>query len=96
MAITLLIQLGELTDYVAFYSSLLTSGRVDTIIWEEPVPLVLDQEARLIKQAGGAKVHAAKRIGNSGSNNKWGATSQPHPDNDRVCNHCSEPGHYWR
>lgn len=30
MAITLLIQLAELYDYATFYSSLLTSGRMDT------------------------------------------------------------------
>ena len=62
MAITLLIQLAKLTDYASFYSSLHTNGRMDTITWEELVPLVLDQEERLTKQASGVKFCLQKEI----------------------------------
>ena len=53
MAIIILIQLAKLINYVAFYSSLLTSARMDTITWDELFALVLDQEERLIKQTSG-------------------------------------------
>lgn len=49
MAISLLVQLAKVTDCATFYSFLLTSGCMDTIIWEELVPLVFDLEERLAK-----------------------------------------------
>lgn len=98
MAITLLIQLAELIDYASFYSSLLTNGWMDTITWEELVPLVLDQKERLVKEARGAEALATKQNGTNGTNqnNKRGATSQPHPTVDKACNHCNEPSHFGR
>ena len=44
MAITLLSHLPA--KYSNFYSSLITSGRLNEILWEELVPMVLDQEDR--------------------------------------------------
>ena len=44
MAIILLCQLPE--KYGRFYSSLITSGRMTDLTWEELVPMVLDQEDR--------------------------------------------------
>ena len=44
MAITLLSQLPA--KYSNFYSSLITSGRLNEVTWEELVPMVLDQEER--------------------------------------------------
>ena len=42
MAIVLLSKLPS--RYGAFYSSLITSGRMTDVTWEELVPMVLDQE----------------------------------------------------
>ena len=42
MAIMLLLKLP--TRYSAFYSSLITSGRMTELTWEELVPMVLDRE----------------------------------------------------
>ena len=44
MAVTLLSQLPE--SYSVFYTSLITSGRMTMITWDELVPQVLDQEDR--------------------------------------------------
>ena len=44
MAITLLSHLPA--KYSNFYSSLITSGRLNEVTWEELVPMVLDQEER--------------------------------------------------
>ena len=44
MAILLLSKLTN--KYGAFYSSLITSGRMTELLWEELVPMVLDQEDR--------------------------------------------------
>ncbi|MCO5560599.1 hypothetical protein L7F22_014215 [Adiantum nelumboides] len=52
MAITLLSQLPA--SYSMFYTSLITSGRLTIITWDELVPQVLDQEDRNVSgQAGG-------------------------------------------
>lgn len=61
-----------------------------TITWEEQVPLILDQEEKLIKQASGAEALAAKWTG------ERGATSQSHHAAYKMCNHCGEPSQYWR
>ena len=61
MAIALLIQLGELSDYAAFYSSLLTSSQMNNITWKELVPLALDHEEHLLKQAIRVKALNVKR-----------------------------------
>ena len=50
MAITLLSHLTP--EYSSFYSSLITSGRLNEILWEELVPMVLDQEDRFLQQRG--------------------------------------------
>ena len=48
MAITLLSHLPA--KYSNFYSSLITSGRLNEVTWEELVPMVLDQEERFQQQ----------------------------------------------
>lgn len=48
MAITLLSHLPA--KFSNFYSSLITSGRLNEILWEELVPMVLDQEDRFQQQ----------------------------------------------
>lgn len=52
MAIVLLCHLPP--RYGAFYSSLITSGRVTDLTWEELVPMVLDQEDRFQSTSGKA------------------------------------------
>ena len=48
MAITLLSHLPA--KYSNFYSSLITSGRLNEVTWEELVPMLLDQEERFQQQ----------------------------------------------
>ena len=53
MAIVLLQQIWQLPSFSAFYSSLITSGRLTDITWEELVPMVLDQADQLSGPAFG-------------------------------------------
>ena len=48
MAITLLSHLPA--KYSNFYSSLITSGRLNEVTWEELVPMLLDQDERFHQQ----------------------------------------------
>ena len=50
MAITLLSHLPN--TYSNFYSSLITSGRMTDLTWEELAPMVLDQEDRFKNDSG--------------------------------------------
>ena len=50
MAITLLSHLTP--EYSSFYSSLITSGRLNEILWEDLVPMVLDQEDHFSNRGG--------------------------------------------
>ncbi|MCO5560564.1 hypothetical protein L7F22_014179 [Adiantum nelumboides] len=50
MAITLLSHLPK--SYSSFYSSLITSGRANTILWEELVPMVIDEEENQKRYGG--------------------------------------------
>ena len=51
MAIILLCQLPE--SYGSFYSSLIASGRMTDLTWEELVPMVLDEEDRFRTPSSG-------------------------------------------
>ena len=54
MAITLLSQVILDSHFFAFYSSLITSGHLNTITWEELVPMILDQEEQFLKPSAWA------------------------------------------
>ena len=53
MAITLLSDVITDSKYSAFYSSLITSGHLSTITWEELVPMMMDQEEQFVKSSDG-------------------------------------------
>lgn len=103
MAITLLSQLP--TEYSNFYSSLITSGRLNEVTWEELVPMVLDQEERFQQQAqsmspealaGGRSPARSEDVGPQQSRPQKTKEEREALKAQRHCNNCGEKGHYWR
>ena len=99
MAILLLMKLPA--KYSAFYSSLITSGRMTALTWEELVPMVLDQEDRfkvtspksdstaLTTQAKSKKKGKKSDASSSSSGKQSNASKKL----DITCHGCREKGH---
>lgn len=98
MAILLLSKLPP--KFSAFYSSLITSGRVTELTWDELVPMVLDQEDRFkstSKSESSALTAKAKPKGNKGkkpaSSSKANSTPNDNLNKERTCHKCGAKGH---
>ena len=99
MAILLLTKL--LAKYSAFYSSLITLGRMTALTWEELVPMVLDQEDRFKVTSPKSDLTAltmqakSKKKGKKldASSSSFGKQSNASKNADLTCHKCSEKGH---
>ena len=99
MAILLLSQLPS--RYGAFYSSLITFGRMTNATWEELVPMVLDQEDRFKVSTPKADFAALTGQASKKTNKKKGQSKDDSSDKstkkktqkERVCYKCGDPGH---
>ena len=105
MAITLLSHLPA--KYSNFYSSLITSGRLNEILWEELVPMVLDQEDRFQQQGksgtsealSGQQNQQSKGKGKSNQKSSGGGNQRSKPqkskeerDAVKAQRHCNNCG----
>ena len=98
MAILLLSKLTS--KYGAFYSSLITSGRMTELTWEELVPMVLDQEDRFkatsTKSDTTALTSQAKTKKFKGKKTEASSSKSPASStkpSERTCHKCGEKGH---
>ena len=94
MAILLLSRL--LARYSTFYSSLITSGRMMELTWEELVPMVLDQEDRFkatSSKSDSTALTSQAKSKKKGKKNVASSSKSSSQSLECTCHKCGEKGH---